>query len=72
MKLTQMGNDEPQFGEDGIALHGNAGHLAELADDHQPRYPGHVADEHRMGKQVGQEPEPRHPADQADRAHRKG
>ena len=71
MNLTQMGNEEPQFGEYGIPLHGNAGNLAELTDDHQPRYAGHVTDEHRMGKQVGQETKPRHPADQADRAHRK-
>ncbi len=70
MNLIEMGNEEPQFGKDGIPFHSNAAHLAELADDHQHRDAGHVTDEDWMGKQVGEEAKPRHPADQADRAHR--
>ena len=63
MNLVQMGNEEPQLGDDRIPLHRDAGHLAELADDHQDRDAGHVSDQHRMGQQVGQKAQPRHPAD---------
>ena len=40
---------------------GDPGHLAELADDHQRGDAGHVADEHRLGQQLGEEAEPRQP-----------
>jgi hypothetical protein len=70
MHLTEMGNEKAQFGKDGITFHSNAAHLAELADDHQPCNAGHVTDENWMGKEVGEETKPRHPADQADSAHR--
>ena len=42
------------------------GHLADLADDHERGDAGHVADEHGLGEQVGEEAEPRDEADEAD------
>ena len=53
MNLTEMGNEKEQFGKDGLPFHGHTAHLAELADDHQPRDASHVTDEDRMGKQIG-------------------
>ncbi len=50
--------------DDALPVDGRAGHLAELADDHEDGRPGEVADEERLGEQVGDDPEPEHPRDE--------
>ena len=69
--------NEPQLGEGRVTLDVDPGDLAELADDHQHRDAGHIADQHRTGQEIGQEPQPAEPAQDAqqsdgDRQRRRG
>ena len=63
-------DERGQLGRDAVAVDRDPGELAELPDDHGDGDPGQVADQDRLGQQVGDEPEPRdegHQAQQADR-----
>ena len=65
----EMARHVVELGPEAVRRHVDPGELAELGDDHQHRDPGHVADEHRAGQQLGEEGQPREPAEQAQRRH---
>jgi hypothetical protein len=58
VQLVQSAQERRQLGYDGVALDRNAGRPAELAGDHQHPDAGQVADQHRLGQQVGDETQP--------------
>ena len=42
----ELGEEGPKLGDHGVTFDRDAGYFAELADDHEQRDAGHVADEH--------------------------
>ena len=52
MSSTTLG-ERPELSDEVVALDGRAGHLAQLPDDHQHGRTGEIADEQRLGEQVG-------------------
>ena len=58
VRVAEVRGGIPQLLDEGVALDLDPGHLADLADDHERRDPGHVADEDGLGEQVRQEAEP--------------
>ena len=53
MDVVDLGDEGPQLIEHRTPLHGHSAHLPEPTDDYQDCDPGHVADEHRVGEQIG-------------------
>ena len=59
----------PELSDEVVTLDGRPGHLAQLSDDHQHRRTGEVADQERLGEQIGDHAEAGQSADQAPPAH---
>ncbi|GAA0937970.1 hypothetical protein GCM10009559_31450 [Pseudonocardia zijingensis] len=72
MRVADTVGERDDLGEEGVPAGGDAGHVLELAGDHDERDAGEVADQHGAGEQVGQEPEPGQAPEQADAAHQQG
>ena len=66
---TEMAYDVGEFGPEAVGCHVDPGELAELGDDHDHRDPGHVADEHRAGKEIGKEAQPSEPPEHTESRH---
>ena len=58
-----------ELSDEVVALDGRAGHLAQLPNDHQHGRTGEIADEQRLGEQIGDHAEARDPSEQAPSAH---
>ena len=65
LELVEVAQDAPQLGRHRLALDVDAGEAVELADDHEHRDAGEVADEDGLGEQVGEEAEAEQPAEDA-------
>jgi len=65
VRVAELGGQGAQLLHGPLALDRQARHLARLGDHHEQRHPCQVPGEDGTGEQVGEEPEARHPADQA-------
>ncbi len=71
MRVAQVRDGVPEFAEC-APLDLDAHDVVELADNHEDRDAGHVSDEHGLGEQLGEEPQPQQPAQDADQPHSDG
>ena len=72
VRFVEAADELHNLPEELVALELDAEHLAQLAADHDQRRAEDVADQDRLGQEVGDEPQPRHAGEQRHDADQDG